>query len=161
MNAPVLIVDDSLTVRMDLVEAFETAGFLPRPCATLAEARRALASDRVALVILDVLLPDGDGLELLREIRAERPGMTPPVLLLSTEAEVKDRILGLQTRADEYVGKPVRPYVLLNRVKRLLSTHSRRGPRWARVLPPSPGAGGSGQRWVSNRSLPPRTGEHL
>lgn len=120
MNARVLIVDDSLTVRMDLSEAFETAGFEPHPCSTLAEARHALARDRIALVVLDVLLPDGDGLELLREIRARQQSALPPVVLLSTEAEVKDRILGLQTGADEYVGKPYDAGYVVSRARELM-----------------------------------------
>lgn len=120
MSALVLIIDDSLTVRMDLVEAFETAGFQPRPCSTLAEARHTLARDRVALVILDVLLPDGDGLELLREIRTRQAGPSPSVVLLSAEAEVKDRILGLQTGADEYVGKPYDSGYVVARARELL-----------------------------------------
>jgi DNA-binding response OmpR family regulator len=66
MSGTVLIVDDSLTVRMDLTEAFEAAGFHTIPCAALAEAREALTRGRVDLIILDVLLPDGDGVEFLK-----------------------------------------------------------------------------------------------
>src|SRR6185312_2839259 len=58
MSAPVLIVDDSLTVRMDLRETLAAAGLDTAACAGVAEARRALAENRFALVILDVLLPD-------------------------------------------------------------------------------------------------------
>ena len=70
MTDTVLIVDDSLTVRMDLAEAFEAAGF--RPCPARRRRRRAtpLAKGQAAVVVLDVLLPDGDGVELLGEIRA-------------------------------------------------------------------------------------------
>jgi DNA-binding response OmpR family regulator len=109
----VLIVDDSLTVRMDLADAFADAGFEPLPCETAQEARLAFSSRRVDLVVLDILLPDGDGIELLRELRAGATGPTPPVLVLSSEAEVKDRIRGIQTGADEFVGKPYdRTYVI-------------------------------------------------
>jgi DNA-binding response OmpR family regulator len=112
-QSTVLIVDDSLTVRMDLADAFSEAGFEPLPCGTAQEAREAFSSHRIDLIVLDVLLPDGDGIELLRELRAGAPGPTPPVLVLSSEAEVKDRIRGLQTGADEFVGKPYdRTYVL-------------------------------------------------
>jgi two-component system, NtrC family, sensor kinase len=106
MSDPILIVDDSLTVRMDLVEAFEAAGFQTVPCATVGEAREAMARQRVSLLILDVLLPDADGIEFLRELRSTQNGAELPVLLLSTEAEVRDRIRGLTTGANEYVGKP-------------------------------------------------------
>ncbi|HEX3772132.1 MAG TPA: response regulator [Polyangiaceae bacterium] len=120
MSASVLIVDDSLTVRMDLTEALQAAGFEVRPCSTLAEARQILATVRVALVVLDLLLPDGDGLELLREIRAGTEDVQPAVLLLSTEAEVKDRIRGLQTGADDYIGKPYDVAYVVARAKELV-----------------------------------------
>ncbi len=102
----VLVVDDSLTVRMDLEEAFAGAGFAPALCADVASARRALARDRFEIVVLDVLLPDGDGLELLAEIRRAPEHAATSVLLLSTEAEVRHRLRGLEGGADEYVGKP-------------------------------------------------------
>jgi two-component system, NtrC family, sensor kinase len=116
----VLIVDDSLTVRMDLSEAFEGAGFRPILAATVAEARQALQLERVAAVILDVLLPDEDGTELLREIRASQSSESPFVLLLSTEADVRDRIRGIQFGADDYVGKPYDASYVTSRVRELL-----------------------------------------
>jgi DNA-binding response OmpR family regulator/signal transduction histidine kinase len=106
VDGTVLIVDDSLTVRMNLAEAFEVAGFRPLPCASAREAREALAREPIALIILDVLLPDADGVDLLKELRGSAAMRDLPVLMLSTEAEVKDRIRGLQTGADDYVGKP-------------------------------------------------------
>jgi two-component system NtrC family sensor kinase len=102
----VLVVDDSLTVRMDLAEAFEAAGFQPLPCGTAADARQAIAREPIRIVVLDVLLPDGDGVELLKDVRGSASGRSVIVLMLSTEAEVKDRIRALQTGADAYIGKP-------------------------------------------------------
>lgn len=106
MTDTVLIVDDSLTVRMDLAEAFEAAGLVSLPCATVAEARAALSREHVSIVILDVNLPDGNGIDLLREVRSRDDGAKIVALMLSSESEVKDRIRGLKTGADEYVGKP-------------------------------------------------------
>jgi len=106
MNSSVLIVDDSLTVRMDLADAFEAAGLHPVPRATIAQARDALLTETIGLVVLDVLLPDGDGVDLLRELRLSPEWGPLPVILLSSEAEVKDRIRGLKTGANEYIGKP-------------------------------------------------------
>ncbi|HEV8582805.1 MAG TPA: response regulator [Thermoanaerobaculia bacterium] len=120
MSGTVLIVDDSLTVRMDLAEAFEAAGFHPITCATLAEARTALASGPVALAVLDVLLPDGDGIALLAELRASPATAETVVLMLSSEAEVEDRLRGLQTGADEYVGKPYDKSYVVARAGELL-----------------------------------------
>jgi two-component system, NtrC family, sensor kinase len=120
MTAMILIVDDSLTVRMNLMETFEAAGLEATACANLAETRKALATNRFGLVILDVLLPDGNGIDLLKEIR-DTPSMRETVvMLLSTESEIRDRIRGLTTGADEYVGKPCDPNYVVARARELL-----------------------------------------
>lgn len=116
----ILIVDDSLTVRMDLSEAFLATGFKTLPCASLAEARAALKKQPVALAVLDVLLPDGDGVDFLAELKGDPATAAIPVLMLSTEAEVKDRVRGLKTGADEYVGKPYDDKYLVAKARELL-----------------------------------------
>jgi DNA-binding response OmpR family regulator len=75
-------------------------------CETAAQARTALRTEPFAVAILDVLLPDGDGVDLLAEIRTSTATAAMGVMLLSTEAEVQDRIRGLARGADDYVGKP-------------------------------------------------------
>jgi two-component system NtrC family sensor kinase len=120
MNKNVLIVDDSLTVRMDLAEAFEAAGLHPRLCSNIREARAALAVQAIDLVVLDVLLPDGDGVDLLKEIRTSPATCDLPILMLSSEADVKDRIRGLKTGANDYVGKPYDAAYVVARGRELL-----------------------------------------
>jgi two-component system NtrC family sensor kinase len=120
MTETILIVDDSLTVRMDLSEAFEAAGFKPLPCASIREAREAIGARRVDLVVLDVVLPDGDGVELLKEIRARTATSELPILMLSSEAQVKDRIRGIKTGANDYVGKPYDCNYVIARARELL-----------------------------------------
>jgi two-component system NtrC family sensor kinase len=120
MADTVLIVDDSLTVRMDLKEAFEDVGFRAVVCATAAAARQALADTTVRVVVLDVLLPDGNGVDLLREIRSSADASSVVVLMLSTEAEVSHRLRGLRTGADEYVGKPYDIHYVVARARELL-----------------------------------------
>jgi two-component system, NtrC family, sensor kinase len=120
MSDRVLIVDDSLTVRMNLMEVLTAAELPVQACATLAEARAALAKERFKLIILDVLLPDGEGLELLAEIRAKPETKATAVMLLSTEAEIRDRVRGLSTGADEYVGKPYDPGYVVARARELM-----------------------------------------
>ncbi len=116
----VLIIDESLTVRMDLGEAFDLAGFTHTLCSTLWEARQALTMNSFAVIILDVLLPDGDGVEFLHEIRSTASTASTPVMLLSSEAEVRDRIRGLSTGADDYVGKPYDKSYVVARARQLL-----------------------------------------
>lgn len=118
MSDTILVVDDSLTVRMDLVDALGEAGMVALPCVTLADARRALVEHGVSVVILDLNLPDGDGLELLREIRAMKD-RDIAVVMLSGEIEVQARIRGLTTGADEYVGKPYDSGYVIAKVRQL------------------------------------------
>jgi PAS domain S-box-containing protein len=106
MKPRVLIVDDSLTVRMDIGEALQSAGFDTVLCADLRSAREALAREGSVLILLDILLPDGDGLDFLKELRISPATAQIPVLLLSTEADAKNRVRGMGAGADEYIGKP-------------------------------------------------------
>jgi DNA-binding response OmpR family regulator len=132
----VLIIDDSLTVRMDLGEAFELAGFAATLCSSVAEARNALLMKSFALIILDVLLPDADGVEFLGELKNTTATAKIPVMLLSSEAEVQDRIRGLKTGADEYVGKPYDESYVVARARELVrKEESENGkPRLTTVL---------------------------
>ncbi|MGI5242548.1 response regulator [Dactylosporangium sp. CA-139066] len=120
MANTVLIVDDSLTVRMDLHEAFEDDGFRTVLCAGSAEALAAFEAEQFDVAVLDVRLPDGDGVELLRRLRAHPRHGDAVVLLLSTEAEVHERLRGLRTGADDYVGKPYDAPVVVARARELL-----------------------------------------
>jgi two-component system NtrC family sensor kinase len=124
----VLVVDDSLTVRMDLAEAFGAAGFRTMLSATAAETRSILARESVSVVVLDVLLPDADGLELLQEIRASALAKAPVILLLSTEADVAHRIRGLATGADDYIGKPYDAGYVVARTRELLRGRAEKAP---------------------------------
>ncbi|MGA2989854.1 MAG: response regulator [Candidatus Korobacteraceae bacterium] len=135
MTLRVLIVDDSLTVRMDLKEAFENGGFEVTACSTLQAARAAFSNTAFAIVILDVLLPDGDGVEFLAELKSSEQTAHLPVMLLSTEARVQDRVRGLETGADEYVGKPYGSAYVLARARELIHR-------------PGPGAGANGHPTV-------------
>jgi DNA-binding response OmpR family regulator len=120
----VLIVDDSLTVRMDLMDAFNAEGLAAIGCESLAAARAALAEHDIGLIVLDVLLPDGSGIDLVRELRAQSNGNALPILMLSTEVEVRDRVRGLMTGSDDYIGKPYDRDHLVARAGELLRRRS-------------------------------------
>lgn len=131
----VLIVDDSLTVRMDLREALVDAGFATMQAASLSDARAAIALRMPDIVVLDRVLPDGDGASWLAELRARPGGASVIVLLLSTESEAGDRARGLMTGADEYVGKPYdRSYVIGRACELLRLRHGRLEPDRSTVL---------------------------
>jgi DNA-binding response OmpR family regulator len=124
MSGTVLIVDDSLTVRMDLSDAFSSAGFRALPCGTAREALEILARSSLDVVVLDVLLPDGNGVDLLTEVRTSALNRGAIVLMLSSEAEVKDRVRALSTGADEYVGKPYDSSYVIAKARELLRSRA-------------------------------------
>ena len=84
MKPRILIADDSITVRMDLGEALELAGFDTVLCADIHSAKEALAHERVALIVLDILLSDGRGQDFFEALRQSPATAQVPVLLLST-----------------------------------------------------------------------------
>jgi two-component system NtrC family sensor kinase len=103
LRGEILIVDDSLTVRMDLADALRAAGMGATPVASLAEARRALSGQRFGLVILDVMLADGDGVQLLEEIRAAGPNADTPVIAVAPLDDRETMIRALESGADDCV----------------------------------------------------------
>jgi len=110
-----LLIDDDEELCELLVSWLAQEGFVARACHDGVHAREALAAQQPAAVILDVMLPDGSGLELLKQLRSEYPDL--PVLMLSGRGEPLDRILGLELGADDYLAKPCDPRELTARLR--------------------------------------------
>jgi two-component system, OmpR family, response regulator len=125
----ILVVDDHAETRQLLVRSFEQAAHTVEPVGSCAAALSALEQRRFDLVVLDVMLPDGSGVALCRELRALP--VTTPVLLLTARGQVRDRVEGLDAGADDYLAKPFALSELMARARAL----GRRGPalREARV----------------------------
>ncbi|WP_343723931.1 response regulator [Brucella anthropi] len=100
----ILVVEDDAVLLDGLREGLKLIGFAVDGVATVSDATEALANDTFDAVVLDRMLPDGSGLDVLKTIR--RAGNTTPVLLLTAKDEVGDRIDGLDAGADDYLGKP-------------------------------------------------------
>jgi two-component system response regulator QseB len=100
----ILIVEDDDVLSEGLSAGLRLSGFTPDTVETLGDARAALNVSDFDGVVLDIMLPDGLGLDLLTELRAQ--GSNLPVLLLTARDQVRDRIRGLDTGADDYLGKP-------------------------------------------------------
>jgi DNA-binding response OmpR family regulator len=115
----VLVADDSLTVRMDLDQAFRSAGWTTVLCSSAAEARAAVRHAPPDCIVLDVLLPDANGIELLRELRGSAVAAPIPVILLSSEPELAERIRDVDVAADAYVGKPYERAYVVSEAQRL------------------------------------------
>jgi two-component system response regulator ResD len=113
----VLVVEDEPTVRDVVVRYLREAGYDALEATDLDEARDVLQHRSPSLVVLDLMLPGGNGLELCREIRA---CSEVPVIMLTARAEEADRIVGLELGADDYVTKPFSPRELTARVRTVL-----------------------------------------
>lgn len=113
----VLLVDDESVVRDVVARYLERDGYETLEAADGEEAKRIFEREKPALVVLDVMLPGLDGLELCRWIRETSD---TPVVLLTALAEEADRIAGLQLGADDYVTKPFSPRELAIRVSNIL-----------------------------------------
>jgi two-component system, NtrC family, sensor kinase len=118
MTANVLIVEDSLTVRMDLAETLGRSGFATFPCATANEARELIRKMTMDVVLLDVSLPDADGVEVLRDWRRE--GNNVPVLMLASEVAIGERLIACGVTANDFVSKPYDSVSLTNVVRKVL-----------------------------------------
>lgn len=113
-----LLIDDDEELCELLISWLAQEGFVAHACHDGNSARQALAQHQPAAVVLDVMLPDGSGLELLKQLRSEHPDL--PVLMLSGRGEPLDRILGLELGADDYLAKPCDPRELTARLRAVL-----------------------------------------
>jgi DNA-binding response OmpR family regulator len=113
----VLVVEDEPVVREVVVRYLRNAGYTTSEAADGLEAQRMLEAETPSLVILDVMLPGIDGLELCRWLRARD---SVPIIMLTARGEEADRIVGLELGADDYVTKPFSPRELVARARSVL-----------------------------------------
>ncbi|MEV6401148.1 response regulator transcription factor [Streptomyces sp. NPDC051907] len=130
----ILVVDDDPTVAEVVTGYLERAGFAVDRAADGLQALRLAAERKPDLVVLDLMLPGMDGLEVCRRLRADDPAPVP-VIMLTARGDEDDRILGLERGADDYVTKPFSPRELVLRVESVLRrggaspAQPRSGPR--------------------------------
>jgi two-component system, OmpR family, response regulator len=129
----ILIVDDNKDIRDLLGRFLRKHDMKVMTARDGSEMRECLAAHAVDLIVLDLMLPGDDGLKLCRELRVDS---AIPVIMLTAMGEDSDRIVGLETGADDYVSKPFNPRELLARIKAVLR-RAAAGPH-----PTGPGAGG-------------------
>ena len=113
----ILVVEDETSIATFVAAYLRNAGYGVKTAATAQAALIQLASEVPALVILDLNLPDGDGVELCRRIRKTSD---IPILMLTARDEDIDKIIGLEVGADDYMTKPFNPRELVARVKSIL-----------------------------------------
>ena len=117
-EARLLVVDDEETILELLAGSLRLAGFEVVTAASGKEALRAAAASRPDLVLLDVMMPDGDGFEVVRRMRSSGPDV--PVIFLSARDGVRERVAGLALGGDDYVTKPFSLDEVLERIRAVL-----------------------------------------
>lgn len=116
----ILVVEDEPDIAALVAYQLAHAGFGVRTASTGAEALRALEMDPPDLMVLDLLLPEVDGLDILQSVRAKEETARLPVVVLTARGQEADRIRGLELGADDYVAKPFSPRELVLRVEAVL-----------------------------------------
>lgn len=111
----ILVVEDDLALSAGLLFELDSAGYVPVPAYSCAKARALLADGSFSLVLLDVNLPDGNGFDLCREIKAKNAAQ--PVIFLTANDLEEDVLNGFDLGAEDYVTKPFRMQILLKRVE--------------------------------------------
>jgi DNA-binding response OmpR family regulator len=115
----ILIVEDEADIAQLVKLYLEKDGFRPTIAKTGVEGLKLVKADRPDMVILDLMLPEMDGLEICKKIRTSLDTALLPIMMLTAKAEESDTIIGLELGADDYVTKPFSPKVLVARVKAL------------------------------------------
>ncbi len=116
----ILIVDDDAHIREVVTFALEKAGFAVTAAENGEQALRRFSAERPALVVLDILMPELDGTEVCRQLRADPANRSVPIIFVSSKDDEVDRIVGLELGGDDYIGKPFSPRELVARVRACL-----------------------------------------
>ena len=121
MERTILVVDDDPALRDTLAYNLRGEGYLVLTAADGVAALEAARHNTVSLVLLDLMLPRLDGLEVCRQLRAQPGTARVPILMLTARGEETDKIVGLELGADDYVTKPFSPMELARRVDAVIA----------------------------------------
>jgi two-component system phosphate regulon response regulator PhoB len=120
MSKKILVIEDEPDIRKTLEYNLERENFIVTTASSLSDAKEHLAKDNFSLLILDLMLPDGSGLDLCRELKSNSTIESPLILILTAKDDEVDRVVGFELGADDYVTKPFSVRELILRVKAIL-----------------------------------------
>jgi phosphate regulon transcriptional regulator PhoB len=118
--ADVLVVEDEPDIRQLIVHHLERDGFRCREASNGADALRLVRTSTPDLIVLDLMLPELDGLAVTRKLRGDAATSAVPIIMLTAKSDEVDRVVGLELGADDYVAKPFSPKELVARVRAVL-----------------------------------------
>ena len=134
MPTRILVVEDDPDIAELVARYLDKAGFTTERAASGREALQTIAARPPELLVLDLMLPHVDGLEVCRLVRANEATATMPIIMLTARADESERIVGLELGADDYLAKPFSPNELVARVRALLRRAQRAAPAAAKTL---------------------------
>ena len=120
MSQKILIIEDEPDIRKTLEYNISREGYEVISASSLSEARQNLESSSFSLLLLDLMLPDGSGLDLFRELKQDKSKSSMPVIILTAKDDEVDKVVGFELGADDYVTKPFSVRELILRVKAVL-----------------------------------------
>ncbi len=117
-TAKLLLIEDDPSLSLRLAQGLRQEGYQVAIARTAAEGFQSVTQEAYDLILLDWMLPDGDGIDILQQLRAD--GRSVPVLMLTARGETEDRVQGLDSGADDYLAKPFALAELLARIRSLI-----------------------------------------
>ncbi|NJO78561.1 MAG: response regulator transcription factor [Cyanobacteria bacterium RM1_2_2] len=150
----ILIVDDDITLRTALIRYLQNRGYSVQEASSGAEALNLFEQNPPDVVVSDVIMPEMDGLEFCRRLRATRSGQLVPFIFLSSRKDVEDRVQGHQMGADDYLVKPFDPKELVAKIEAQLERSRRIHSEIVRLMQQSHVAASSPAMSVATPTIP-------
>lgn len=130
MTQRILIVEDEPDIRATLEYNLHRENYLTDSVGTISEAEKILKETEISIILLDLMLPDGSGLDLCRKLKSEKESNSIPIIILTAKDDEVDKVVGFELGADDYVTKPFSVRELILRVKAIL----KRGTKKPEIL---------------------------
>ena len=127
MNVNILVIEDEPDIRRNLEYNLGREGFKASSVGSLDEANEKLKSKKFDLILLDLMLPDGSGLDLCKKIKSNSETETTPIIILTAKDDEVDKVVGFELGADDYVTKPFSVRELMLRIKAILKRNTQEG----------------------------------
>jgi len=125
MSNKVLVIEDEPDIRKTLEYNLNREGFEVYGCGSIKEAKKLIENPNFSIILLDLMLPDGSGLDLCREVKSDSTTQDIPIIILTAKDDEVDKVVGFELGADDYVTKPFSVRELILRVKAILKRNNK------------------------------------
>lgn len=125
MSNKVLVIEDEPDIRKTVEYNLTREGFEVYGCGSIKEAKKLIENPNFSIILLDLMLPDGSGLDLCREVKSDSTTQDIPIIILTAKDDEVDKVVGFELGADDYVTKPFSVRELILRVKAILKRNNK------------------------------------